>query len=661
MKNVKNIYKVQVNKIKLKDEGDGFVRFSKPLPITDNSEQYNGTRYDIKSMDISGYRGLLTVDHSESVEKIVGKVSGLEKKGNKIVIDGIQFATEKSALARFTKDMMLGGFITDFSIESFGPWPDDEGVYYDSELVGLSAVITGNNKKATVNQLATKVINSAKADGLDTSFMEENYVSLDKNGAKVDNDDMKYIRSFPVTVSFKNAAGDEVEKELAPEETVDVAEDQAEDVEAKIEDAEKPVEKKEVETPESKEDKEAKEAIDEKVNNLLAPVMDKLEKVEQRMFDNSAAEPKFTKEKTAGLRKMGYLERHGDQINNAWDFLKKGSEEAGAKLNKINEIHLELLKDEGLVENQMTISDFGNFVISPELLKDIEGHRSNFTPLLNAVEFKETLSLQMAYLVRSGDISMSEVENCDDGLDGNLKPISEYTAASTTKNLVELAAVTPVCNAATRFLAVDLLADVAAGYRNDYDRKRAQLVIARLQQAVDSTGNVVTYDTTSDVQAVVSWIDAWVDAQEEIMNGTFIFSQKTYGELLKRAIAAGISGPLSGLFTTGDQPLIAGSPYIVVPNELLPTLNTAETKSFTVDGATVTITHAVFYADLSTFTGRTSGGLNYDLSTEASYEIDGTVYSAYQRNELVLRGSFFRNGAVRDVQKVAAMGAPGVS
>ena len=36
---------------------------------------------------------------------------------------------------------------------------------------------------------------------------------------------------------------------------------------------------------------------------------------------------------------------------------------------------------------------------------------------------KKRLSLQMAWLARSGDINMQEVEHCDDGADGNLKTI----------------------------------------------------------------------------------------------------------------------------------------------------------------------------------------------------------------------------------------------
>lgn len=431
------------------------------------------------------------------------------------------------------------------------------------------------------------------------------------------------------------------------------------------------VEDEAVEEEEAAEADEAEEAdngldaILKAINGLTA----KVEKVEKQSFNNRAVEPEFKPAKQENARKsfknemggMGYRERHAVQINAAWDAFKNHSQEAARKLNDVNQYNLEQLQEEGIVSNAITISDMGNFVISKELLADIEGHRSNFQPLLNRVEFKETLSTQMAYLKRSGDIAMSEVEMCDDGADGNLKPISEYNAEIATKNLHELAAVTPVCDAATRFLAVDLLGDVAAGYRNDYDRKRAQLVIARLQQAVNSTGNKISYNGTSDTTTLQSWINTWVEAQEEIMGGIFVFNQKTYGELLRRALGAGISGPLAGLFTTGDQPLIAGSPYIVVPNELLPSLNTAETKSFTVEGTAVTIDQAVFYFDPSTFTGRTSGGLKYDLSTEAAYEVDGSVKSAFQRNELVLRGSFFRNGAVKDEDKVSSLYAAGVS
>lgn len=88
----------------------------------------------------------------------------------------------------------------------------------------------------------------------------------------------------------------------------------------------------------------------------------------------------------------------------------------------------------------------------------------------------------------------------------------------------------------------------------------------------------------------------------------------------------------------------------------MPSLGGSESVAHVVDGVSVPITHSVFFADLSTFTGRTSGGLQYDVSNSAPYELaDGTVRSAYQRNELVLRGSFFRGGAVKDESVVAGV------
>src|SRR5690606_18992932 len=73
------------------------------------------------------------------------------------------------------------------------------------------------------------------------------------------------------------------------------------------------------------------------------------------------------------------------------------------------------------------------------------------------------------------------------------------TYGPNTDKLEEMAAVTPISINVIKFAAADILADVAEGYRNDYDRKRAQLVIARLQQAVNSNGNKSTYDISNGI------------------------------------------------------------------------------------------------------------------------------------------------------------------
>ncbi len=633
-----NVFSISKNSVV--DNGEGVLKFSKPLVITDNSEQRNGTKYDIKSMDISEYHNELTVNHSMEVEDIIGSTFGINKGKDKVTVDGINFAVKENAKAIYVKNMILGGFIKDFSIETIGPWPDDDGVYYNSKLVGLSVVVKGNNKSATLNQIVKNSIAEAEKQGLNTESLKS--ISLDKKeniNYKLNMNKQKIInnRTFAVTVSYTKKNGEKVEKELIPNGYIMVAKNYVEEVTNQI-----------------------KDAVEVKDNGLDV-VLSRLSELESKI-DNSVKEPTFKVNKVENdIKGMDYRERHGKQINYAWEFLKNGNQESAKKLNELNEFNLEKLKEAELVSNTITIADMGNFVISPELLKDIEGVRSNYQPLLSKLDYRETLSLQMAWLKRSGDISMSEVDMCDDGENGNLKPISEYGAEIQTANLHELAAVTPVCTAATRFLAADILADVAAGYRNDYDRKKAQLFIARLQQAVDATGKVATFSTNTDINAVKSWVDLVAKVSGNINNGTFILSNASKWQLIKNAIGAGISGDVLGIVKSGDLSPILGAPAIIVPNDLLPTLNTAETKTFVVEGTSVSITHGVFYTELSTVTGRTSGGLQYDLSTEAAYEDNSTVKSAFQRNELVLRGSFFRGGAVKDEDKVAALGAPGVS
>lgn len=659
----KNEVTLSIEKNSFNDNGDGMITFPKGLTITDNTEQHNGTKYDIKSMDVSEFKNKLTINHSDRVEDIVGTTQGLRKRGDRVTIDGIRFAIQESALARYAYNMIKGGFLTDFSIETMGPWPDNDGVYFNSKLVGLSAVVVGNNKSAAINSIVKNTIEEAKKDGLDTSVVESEYLSNSEEITTQENT-MKFVivknsKSYAVTLKYKNSVGEETEVVVQPGATVEVPEAQGEVVQKQIDTA---VEPKAEEKPVAKQE----ESIADVVKNAVAPLLDQVTKLEKQVFDNSAQEPMFKKatskqSASSEISKMSYLERHGEQINAAWEMFKNHSAEASRKLESINTYNFEKLQETGKVSNAITLSDLGNFVISPELLTTIEGHRSNFSAIINATNWQETLSLQMSYLKRSGDISMTAVEMCDDGADGNLKPISDYGTTVETVDLEELAAVTPVCNAATRFFAADLLGDVAAGYRNDYDRKRAQLVVARLQQAINETGNQVAYNKSSAVTPLLSWINTMTLMQEEIMNGTFIFNQQTYGELLGAAVVAGISGPLASLFTTGDVPMIAGRPYIVVPNELMPSLNTNQTKSFTVDGSAVTIREAVFYADLSKFKGRTSGGLKYDLSTEAAYEENSTVKSAFQRNELVLRGSFFRGGAFTDNDMVVGLVAAGIS
>lgn len=656
----KNHRKLQIVRNSYIDESDGVISFPNGLVITDDSTQRNNTRYDIGSMDISEYKGQVTADHEDKLSHIIAQVDNVYKVGQRVVIDKIKYLVKENPYARLAYNIMLARNASDFSIETYGPAPDDEGVYHDAVLVGLSQVVVGNNRNASLNSLVCNSLKQSIEDGLDTNDFENQFVEILNSEYNINNrrDNMfvtiKNSRDFAIAIKYKNAAEDEVEATLEPGATVDVSEDQKEAVEAQITSAEAP--KAEEENVENK--------LSEIIANALTPLTEKIEAIEKDQFNKGAQKPEFKEAERKSTNKfdgMDWRERHAAQINSVWDFQRSGNSEAAATLNKLNELNLADLKKEGIVSNSMTLSDFGNFVISPELLTEIQGCRNDYTDLVKATEWKETLSTQFAWLRRSGDINMQSVEFCDDGANGNLKPISEYTASVETANLEELAAVTPVCNAATRFLAADLLGDVAKGYSNDYDRKRAQLVIARLEQAVDGNGNSIVYGDTDTVATLTDWVDAWAEIATCTPNGTFVFNTSTYAELMRRAVQNGVNGPLGSIFITGEIPTIFGRPFIVTPDDLMPTLNTAQTKSIAVDGSTVTINHAVFYANLNNFTGRTSGGLQYDLSNDAAYEDGGTVKSAYQRNELVLRGSFFRGGAIKDENQVSGILSPGVS
>ena len=75
---------------------------------------------------------------------------------------------------------------------------------------------------------------------------------------------------------------------------------------------------------------------------------------------------------------MSHDDRYNAQVAAAWNAVKGQSIVAWEELRQINEVNLEALKAEGVVKNSITIEDIGNFVISPELHKEIVGWRNDF-------------------------------------------------------------------------------------------------------------------------------------------------------------------------------------------------------------------------------------------------------------------------------------------
>jgi hypothetical protein len=716
---VTNQLNVQVDRSSFLDEGEGVVSFPGGLTITDNTAQRNGTRYDIDSMDISKYGSQLTGDHEDKLSSLIGEVIGVNKDSHRVTVEKIRYAIRENPYAQLAYDLLTGGFSKNFSIETIGAYPDEDGVYWDAELVGLSQVVTQNNYNASLNKLVHNSLERSKKNGLNVEGIEESFlgehaeaIEKTKNDATQKIEQSKVAKDSEVNITIKvDTSQVENAIELAEKlhKTLDKTNSKQENKMDEDKKVETPVvEEPKVETPaevpvvapveepvvvtpvapeeETKEEPKVEveepkveqtpvdqNAIAEAVKNAVAAEAEKMQKdfdtkleavkVEAKnAFDKSAQEPTFKKEETAKVEKtenkykaMDNDTRYNAQVAAAWNAVKGQSIVAWDELRQINQVNLEALKAEGLVKNSITLEDIGNFVISPELHKEIVGVRNDYTGLLAVTNWAETDSIEFAWTERVGDINMQNVAFCDDDADGNLKPISEFGTVVHKESLEELAAVTPICNAATRFAAVDLLQDAAMGYRTDYDRKRAQLVVAKLEQAVDATGNSVAYNQTSDTTALVSWLQALTEISDQVMNGVLIFNNRTFAELKTRALSAGVTGPLAEVLTGGGLQTIFGMKFLVVPNDLMPTLGGSDTVTVQVNGEYVTINHAVFYADLSQFKGRTSGGLQYDVSSQAAYEDSGVVKSAYQRNELVLRGSFFRGGAFLDRSRVAGI------
>lgn len=731
MEKIKNQLQVSVSKGSFVDEGDGLVSFPGGLTITDDTQQRNGTKYDINSMDVSRYGQQLTADHVDKLSNLIGRVIGVAKQGNRVIVTGIQYAVKENPYARMAYDLFVGGFSNSFSIETMGPYPDEQDrIYYNAELVGLSQVVLPNNYNAVVNQFNEIVHNSlerSKSDGLDTTGIEEHVLSQIKNDA---------VEEESMTKEEKEKLAVEEAAKIEAQAAAEKAANDAAEAEAKAEEEKKALEAKEAEAKAAEEAKakaeaeelakkeaEAKEAADKEaadkaaaeakaqeeaeakvaeeaaanaakekeLNNkektemtkeeiaeivansvaaALKPVQEELAAAKaeaKQALDAAAKEPAFRKEEEeAAAAQNAYddmtpEELFSKQLNAAVAVERLQSVEGAKTLHEINARNLNALKEAKLVKNSMTLQDLGNFVIAPELYNEIATKRNDYSALLNITNWKETNSLQFGWLTRSSDIDMQNVAigalgdvPSPDTTNNRLKPVSTPGYGANTDKLEEMAAVTPISINVIKFAAADILGDVAEGYRNDYDRKRAQLVIARLQQAVNANGKVQTMDISD---GLLGWAQTVALAADATSTGTLVFNNKTKAFLIGQAVSTNNAAVLQEI----ANGTIFGTPFVTVPNDLLPTINTAETRTFQVQGQPVTVVSSVFYGDLSTFTGRTSGGLQYDVDGSASYEVGGVTYSAYQRNEVVLRGSFFRGGVVKDTRVIAAINAVAVS
>ena len=349
----------------------------------------------------------------------------------------------------------------------------------------------------------------------------ENDISEESSEKESEGEEPKVVESIEVDEFNEDGSieatveGEKVTLEPAGEEEKEAVEELKAETEEKVEnsiteetESEDSEEETEEETAEQEESQEIKEnkmtqeeinALKEQIKNEILDAQVKAPEVEET--EEAVKEPEVEK---------NWRKRYNDQIAAAWNAYRLHSIDAAQKLAKINRYNFEEKKAK-MVENAnevMTIETADDFVLPYEVDNMIHGKRTNYSPLLNAVNYQTTDSLSFAYATRIGDIDMQNVAMCDDGEDGNLKPISTYELKKGVAQMEEMAAVTPICDNATKYLAVDILADVAAGYRNDYDRKLAQLVVIRMQQAVNATGNTVEMEGATSIDKLVEFIKA---------------------------------------------------------------------------------------------------------------------------------------------------------
>lgn len=523
----------------------------------------------------------------------------------------------------------------------------------------LSTEVTPKAEAAAENALKEGEVGTAVAPETpaEEAPAEEEAEEPEEAPAEDPEDDAKEESEEKAEEQTEEPAPEEPSETKAPEDEKSADEEEKEEPKAK----KSRKSKKTKEENNNKETKMTKEELQEILNSFKADVVNEIldAKVEEPEVKEAPAEEE-PKEENPEIA-QNWRQRYNDQVAAAWDFHRLNNIEAGKKLQAINQYNADLKVKNDAGTAPMTITSLADFVLPPEMDKEIHGLRTNYTPFLSLVNYQQTNNLQFMYATRVGDIDMQNVKFCADGADGNLKPVETYELRRGIAQMEEMAAVTPICDNATKYMAVDILQDVAAGYRNDYDRKLAQLAIIRFQQALNTTGNTVEYDPATAVDSLVDFVKATTLVSEGVVNGKFVFNARTKALILENLLRSG-NDPLGATaFTTGNTNTIWGYDYVVVPNDLMPTLGTNEVKQFkalnNTTGVleTVDITSPVFYGDFNEYRGKVSGGLNYTVSTDAAYEINGTVYSAYQRDELVIRGYFYRGGYIADPTVIAGL------
>lgn len=657
MSEADNRIQVLLKSNSIMDEGNGVLTFTDGLTLSDESEQKNGTRYDIESMQIDDYNGDVFIDHDYSMQSLVGKAFGIAKQGKRLIAEGIKFAVEENPNALFIYKMVRNGYARAVSIGTQGELNED-GVYVGSRLLEFSFVGIGNNDNA--------VINSAEIYG------------------------DSYTNSIQRAIANGLEAPEEVEAtESEPEEKLEEStKDKKEDEMSESTDTTPAVDTSVDSTESSEETKVDANAFNEmkqqlaELSNLFANAHKPAASTAINGAPTIEVEPVIeVNGYSAQAKNMTQKERTKYQIEALWQEKKRGnmSRNVADMYTAINSANIADIKSDRKLSKRVPHtnaapvlgmddeSGWGNWVPCVEFFNEVELCKTDYDCITSRFGFDDQDQCFYAWALATSSVNMQPVQKCDDGADGNLKPITgARDHAKQLRQMNEYAGVTPICDAATKFLAGDILGTISNDYAQDYARKQAEFVIGAIQQAVEQhvagiVGVGGTDIVVADPTASAAWDgtatgigDAIRKACSCCPGGVLMFNCETEYELMKLCSDCGDGYAFStgNVAESGQLGRIWGKNYVVVPNELMPTLGSGATV--TVVGADpltgapvdVVITHAIFCIDPSSWKGVRCGGFNYDVRGDVAYEVDGVVRSAYQRDELVARGYFFMGGGI---------------
>lgn len=176
---------------KIDELDDSIVLFDEPLQIVGTNErQWNGTVYDLNSTDAAQWDGIITQNHDSKLTDVIGKAIGLFKNKQGIFIRGIKYATEINPVAVLAKNLLTHGFAPGFSCETLGPDPDENGIWHNHVVCGLSQVVHPNDKMAYA--VVSNSLDEAEKAGFDTTDLRKEMNSVfepwDETFKKVNND-----------------------------------------------------------------------------------------------------------------------------------------------------------------------------------------------------------------------------------------------------------------------------------------------------------------------------------------------------------------------------------------------------------------------------------------------------------------------------------------